>query len=130
MSRQTITFFALLLVSMFGNSYAQSWPCLDLAQSEKEADTCGRAMIDPLDNAVAAQFQRLTNKFKDSKEMLELLNVTDQDWKGYWNTQCMFEGMATAGGQISGKLPLAANKAYLICIRRFLLERQAALAKF
>lgn len=130
MSSQKVTLVAFLIACIFStNSYAQGQSCLEHVLSEAEADTCMRVQIDPVESAVAAQFQRLVDKYKGNKEMIEMLNITAQDWKGYWNIQCMSEGMAAAGGQTGGKLPLLANKAFLSCVHRILLERQVALSK-
>lgn len=112
-------------------SHAQGASCIEQAQTQREVTKCGQLLIEPLDAIVDAEFQRLTNKYKDNKEQLDMLKSINHDWKGYWNNQCMFEGLAASGeyGETDRELPLNASKAFVSCVHRILLERHVALSK-
>lgn len=131
MSRPRLPSFVILAASLLSPlSYAQDTTCLDRSQSDAEANSCGRLLIYPLEKQVKSEFRRLAEKYKGNEPMQETLRNTRQTWDTYRNTQCIFEGMAAAGGQSVKPLPLEANKSFLRCVHRTLLEMQAALSKF
>lgn len=131
MSHSRLFSFALLAVSLLSTlAYAQDTSCLEKSLTDAEANSCGRLLIYPLEKQVKSEFQRLAEKYKGNDPMQETLRSTRQNWDTYRNTQCVFEGMAAAGGQSTKPLPLEANKAFLRCVHRTLVEMQAALSKF
>jgi uncharacterized protein YecT (DUF1311 family) len=127
---RVIRAFALLAASACSTSFAQDVSCFERAQTNIEVDKCGSQLINPAEKQVDGEFERLAEKYKRNDQMREMLGHTRQSWDAYRNVQCMFEGMASAGGQTVRPMPVEANKVFLKCIARTLSEMQAALGKF
>ena len=128
----TFRIFAILLTFIVlsnPNAYAQNNSCFDAAQNNAEVNKCGSLLISPLEAQVKVEFQRIAEKYKGNDAMQEILRNTKESWNGYRNVQCMLESMAAAGGQSIRPLPLEANKSFLMCVSRTLLEMQAVIYK-
>lgn len=127
---QILSFVVLVGLLLSQVSYAQdNSSCFDKSQSDAEANSCGKQLIYPLEKQVKSEFQRLAEKYKGNEPMQESLKNTRQSWDTYRNTQCILEGMAAAGGQSTKPLTIEANKSFLRCVHRTLLEMKAALSK-
>lgn len=120
----------MALIALTGPcAYAQSAPCLDSVQTDAETAECARLSISPIEAQIDEEFGRVATKYKDNKDMQEILRSARQSWNGYRNVQCLFEAAAAADGRTSKPLPFEANRAYLKCAFRTALQMQAALSK-
>ena len=110
-------------------AFSQEPDCFASAGTNQEMNRCGEVVIFPLEKKVSAEFIRLEQKYSANEEMLEILRLAKNNWNGYRNVQCMFEGAASAGGRTLKPLPIEANREFMRCVTRTLNEMYAALSK-
>lgn len=125
-----LSLLALLAAFSCSSVWAQDTACIDKAQTNADAEKCGNLLITPTEQKVDAEFRRVTAKYKGNEKMQQLLRTTKQSWSDYRNNLCLFEGTAASGGQSGKPLTLEANKVFLRCSVRTLIEMQTALARY
>ncbi len=96
--------------------------CIDNAQTNQGIDECGNLIVPDLKKSIDKKFKRLKQIYKDSPEMIFIIDITKQSWDDYRNLLWNLEGAIVAGGQTKGVLPFEANKAYLKRVIRTLEE--------
>lgn len=131
MSRCTLHILVLLggAILWSPSAFSQQSDCFESATTNQEMNRCGETIIIPLEKKVSAEFARLEQKFGANEEMLEILRLARNNWDGYRNFQCMFEGAAAAGGRTQKPLPIESNRVFMRCVSRTLNEMYVSISK-